>query len=108
MITFQVPDMTCGHCASAIAKAVASVDKTAATEVDIAQKLVRVSSGASAGELAQAIQAAGYTPREVQAAPATLPATPRARGGCCCSGRQKQAAIDAAPSAAPATPACCG
>ena len=44
MVTFQVNDMTCGHCASAISRAVASVDKNARMDIRIQQKLVRVSS----------------------------------------------------------------
>lgn len=55
MITFRVPAMTCGHCASTIARAVMSVDKDAQVEVSIAQKLVRVVSALPADELALAI-----------------------------------------------------
>lgn len=107
MITFQVPDMTCGRCASAIAKAIAAVDKTATTEFGMSQKLVRVSGAAPAADLAQAIQSAGYTPQEVQTTAASEAATSRGRGGCCCSGRQKPEALDAARSVVPAPSACC-
>ena len=35
MIEFQVNDMTCGHCAGVITKALKSVDPTAQVEIDI-------------------------------------------------------------------------
>ena len=47
MVTFQVSDMTCGHCASAIFRAVASVDKDARVDIRIQQKLVRIDSSAA-------------------------------------------------------------
>ncbi len=86
MVTFQVNDMTCGHCASAISRAVALVDKDARLDIRIQQKLVRVSSNASMADLAEAIQDAGYTPREVQNEPALVDALPVSRGcGCGCA-----------------------
>ncbi|TWO68115.1 heavy-metal-associated domain-containing protein [Caenimonas sedimenti] len=84
-MNFSIPDMTCGHCASAIARAVASVDKEARLEVDIPQKRVSVLSTAPESELAEAIQEAGYTPEKFTA-PALRSAP--AAGGCCCGTRQ--------------------
>src|SRR5688572_21403357 len=106
MVSFQVNDMTCGHCASAISRAVASVDKAARVDVRIQQKLVRVSSTASVAELAEAIQDAGYTPRQVQAEH-TQPTAPRAASGCGC-GPRKTASVDAGQGVAPARSSCCG
>jgi copper chaperone len=85
MITFRIPDMTCGHCASTIARAVASVDKDARLEVSIPEKLVRISGAASEREFAEAIAEAGYTPEAVpvSTAPVVKPA-----GGCCCGSRK--------------------
>lgn len=82
MVTFRVEDMTCGRCASTIARAVASVDANAKVEVSVPQKLVRIASSVSDAELAAAIGEAGYTPQPITdgAAPAA-----RAAGGCCCS-----------------------
>lgn len=85
MITFHIPDMTCGHCASTIARAVASVDKDARLEVSIPQQLVTVHSTAAETELVEAIQEAGYAPEKV-AAPA--PGPKAAAGGCCCGSRK--------------------
>ena len=109
MFTFQVPDMTCGHCASTIAKAVAGVDKSARIEVDIPRKLVRVSSAAPLGDLAKAIQDAGYTPQEVQAKPAPATAAPRTATGCGCGcGPRKAASVDTGRAGVAAAGACCG
>lgn len=85
MITFRIPDMTCGHCASTIARAVASIDKDARVEVSIPQKLVSVTSTAAESELAEAIQEAGYTTEKLTAPP---PRAARAAGGCCCGTRK--------------------
>lgn len=108
MVTFQVNDMTCGHCASTIARAIAGVDKAAQLDIRIAQKLVRVGSTAPAAELAEAIRGAGYTPEEVaDTAPSST--APRASAGCGCGcGPAKAAQVDAAQAAAPAGGGCCG
>lgn len=62
MIEFQVNDMTCGHCASAITKAVKEVDAQGRCEVDLAAKRVRIESAHPAEEFREAIAEAGYTP----------------------------------------------
>lgn len=62
MIEFNVSDMTCGHCASVITKAVVSVEKAARVEVDLATRRVWISGSAEPDEFADAIREAGYTP----------------------------------------------
>jgi copper chaperone len=64
MIEFDVDDMTCGHCASAIARAVRDADQTARVDVEVAARRVRVwpSAGASVDDFAVAIREAGYNP----------------------------------------------
>lgn len=63
MISFQVNDMTCGHCVSTITKAVQALDKDAKVQVDLAKHLVQIDPvSADADELAQAIVQAGYAP----------------------------------------------
>ena len=62
MIEFTVNDMTCGHCASTITKAVKEVDAAAKCEIDLGSKRVRISSTHPAQEFVAAIQEAGYTP----------------------------------------------
>lgn len=100
MVTFQIPDMTCGHCAGTIAKAIAAEDAGARVEFDIPGHLVHVtSSSATPAELESAIREAGYTPTGVQAQPARS-------GGCGCGcGSSKR--IDMPQSQASAKGGCC-
>jgi copper chaperone len=63
MYQFNVADMTCGHCASTITKAVKLADADAAIEVRLGEKRVAVASRLSQDEIAEAISEAGYTPR---------------------------------------------
>lgn len=85
MLAFQVDDMTCGHCASAITNAVKGADEAARITVDVGRHLVTVEPGtASASVIRDAIAGAGYTPVSVQ--PAALPAAGAStQKGCCCS-----------------------
>lgn len=100
MITFQVPDMTCGHCAGTIAKAIAAEDAGARVEFDIPGHLVRVAPvGASAAELEFAIREAGYSPSMQAEVP------PRA-GGCGC-GCASSKTVDMTQGSTPAQGGCC-
>ena len=82
MQAFRVDDMTCGHCASTITKAIKATDKAAKVSVDLAQHLVMIEpTEADAQELRDAIAEAGYTPVPVEAA--TVVAKPAKAGGCC-------------------------
>ena len=78
MIEFTVNDMTCGHCASAITRAVKEVNSEGKCEVDLAAKRVRIASALPAGDFKAAIEEAGDTPQSVAAG------TARTRG--CCGG----------------------
>jgi copper chaperone len=84
MVTFEVNDMTCGHCVGAITKAVTYVDPGAKVQVDLASHRVQIEPSASGAEvLRDAIRKAGFTPVAVAgAATQTLVAAPRK--GCCC------------------------
>ena len=106
MVTFQVSDMTCGHCASAISRAVASVDKDARVDIRIQQKLVRIDSSAAAAELAEAIQDAGYTPQEVRQR-AAQPTVQRASAGCGCGCGPGKAAENESSQGLLASGSCC-
>ena len=65
MVTFEVKDMTCGHCVSAITQAVKSADRDAKVEVDLAAKRVAIEPvHAGVQALREAIEDAGYTPVE--------------------------------------------
>jgi copper chaperone len=54
--------MTCGHCASSIARAVKEVDAASRCEVDLGAKKVRIESSHAAGDFKSAIEEAGFTP----------------------------------------------
>ena len=67
MITFEVNDMTCGHCASTITKAVNAADKDAKVHIDLATHRVAIEpANADGQDLSDAIRQAGYTPVAVQ------------------------------------------
>ncbi len=86
MTTFEVNDMTCGHCVSTITKAVRAVDQGAKVQIDLATHRVTIDpTEAEAAELSEAIKEAGYTPVAVKAGEerAVAKAAP-VRGGCCC------------------------
>jgi copper chaperone len=62
MPIFKVEDMSCGHCAATITRAVKDADGDAGVEIQIDEKRVSISSTLSADALADAIKEAGYTP----------------------------------------------
>lgn len=80
MIELNVNDMTCGHCVSAVTRAVRTVDPGAEVLVDLGSKRVRVAGRSSEEQLIRALGEAGY-----RAAPASSPAAVGAKhgGGCC-------------------------
>ena len=86
MTIFEVKDMTCGHCASTISKAVKDVDQGAKVQIDLATHRVTIDpTQTNAAELSDAIRRAGYTPVAVDAGVERVASKPApARGGCCC------------------------
>jgi copper chaperone len=84
MITFEVNDMTCGHCVGAITEAVASVDPGATVHVDLASHRVEIEPAASSADvLSGAIEGAGYAPVALASTAAQAGKT-AARSRCCC------------------------
>ena len=61
MITFEVGDMSCGHCAGAVTQAIKSVDPDAEVKVDLASGKVDVQSDEDRATIAKAIEEEGYT-----------------------------------------------
>ena len=61
-ITLTLPDMSCGHCKSAVTDAVQRVDPTARVDVDLGTKQVRIQSQRPAQEFKQALAEEGYPP----------------------------------------------
>ncbi|WP_306565913.1 heavy-metal-associated domain-containing protein [Aquabacterium sp.] len=85
MLAFEVNDMTCGHCASTITKAVTAIDPGADVQVDLTRHVVNVVTAADAGVVQKAISDAGYSPTQVNAPKSDVPASKK--GGCSCGTR---------------------
>ncbi len=64
MYELHVPDMTCGHCASTISKAVRELDPAARLDFSLGEHRVRIASSATRESLREAIAEAGYTPQD--------------------------------------------
>ncbi|PSJ59020.1 heavy metal transporter [Mesorhizobium soli] len=60
MITLKVPDMTCGHCAGVVTKAVQSVDAEAHVDIDLKAQTVTIETKADGGAVSRALETAGY------------------------------------------------
>lgn len=60
MLKLKVPDMSCGHCVSAIEKAVRSVDPTARVAVDLGSSTVLVETKADETAVRDIIRFVGY------------------------------------------------
>ena len=58
--TYEVPDISCGHCKSAIEGEVAQVEGVTGVEVDIDRRSVTVDGSAGDDAIVAAIEAAGY------------------------------------------------
>jgi copper chaperone len=84
MITFEVQDMTCGHCVSSITKAVRAINQRAQVTADLATHRVQIEpTDSDSSQLSDAMREAGYTP--VPIADAVSPVRHAApRSGCCC------------------------
>jgi copper chaperone CopZ len=60
MTTFNVPDMSCGHCRSAITKAVHGLDPAARIDFDMEARRISVESVAETARVQSALTEAGY------------------------------------------------
>lgn len=60
MTKFAVPEMSCGHCTTAIKKEIGLVDQTAQVDCDLTGRIVSVESSVDTGALIAAIKEAGY------------------------------------------------
>lgn len=67
MHRFQVPDMTCGHCAEMVTRAIHSVDSVATVDIDLEAHEVRIHSDVGAAVLAALLEEVGY-PAQLKAA----------------------------------------
>jgi len=60
MLKLKIPEMSCGHCAGTIEKAVKGVDPAARVIVDLGSSTVAVETGADENAIRDAIRSAGY------------------------------------------------
>ena len=60
MIELNLPDMSCGHCASTVTQACKLVDPGAKVEVDLDSKKVKIDSGEDRKQFEDALFEAGY------------------------------------------------
>lgn len=60
MLKLNVPDMTCGHCAATVTKAVKSVDEAATVNIDLPSQTVAIDSSADTVRISAALEQAGY------------------------------------------------
>ncbi|MCK0141960.1 heavy-metal-associated domain-containing protein [Aliiroseovarius sp. F20344] len=60
MTTFNVPDMSCGHCTGAIEKAVKTADAGAVLSFDLEARTVNVTSQLQEEALAKILEDEGY------------------------------------------------
>jgi len=65
MSEFEIPDMTCGHCAGVITRAIQAAAPGAKVEIDIPNHRVHVEAGPNDETLVTVIREAGYTPKAV-------------------------------------------
>lgn len=85
MTTFDVQDMTCGHCTNAITQAVLAVDPAAKVQIDLPAHRVQIESASAEADLSRAIEKAGYSPVATTTAPAPGAPIKKTKGGCCCN-----------------------
>lgn len=60
MLKLYVPDMTCGHCAGVITKAIQSVDAGAKLNVDLKTQTLTIDANSDGRAFTQALEVAGY------------------------------------------------
>jgi copper chaperone len=62
MSTFNVPDMTCGHCVKSITSAIKEAVPAAEVSCDLNTKVVTVTGPHDTAQIKDIIQEAGYSP----------------------------------------------
>lgn len=60
MIRLNVPDMSCGHCAGVITKAMKALDPDASVAFDMHNHMVEIGSAQPAEVVMKALEQAGY------------------------------------------------
>ena len=62
MLDFQIPNMTCGHCARTVTEAVKAADPEAKVTIDLPTHKVQVETNAPREKVVAQLAEAGYQP----------------------------------------------
>jgi copper chaperone len=62
MIEWNIPTMSCGHCAGVVTRTVQQADPAAKVQIDLAQRQVQLETTADPEKLRAALAAEGYAP----------------------------------------------
>jgi copper chaperone len=62
MLSFEIPNMSCGHCVRAITEAVRAADPGARVQADLPSHVVQVDTSASREAVVAQLTEAGYAP----------------------------------------------
>ncbi|WP_245748796.1 heavy-metal-associated domain-containing protein [Oceanisphaera psychrotolerans] len=62
MISFTLPEMTCGHCVGVINQTLIELDPECELEFDLLNHIIKVESSCTREQLAEALTEAGYQP----------------------------------------------
>ncbi|MFP2768505.1 heavy-metal-associated domain-containing protein [Oceanisphaera sp. KMM 10153] len=62
MISFTLPDMTCGHCVGVINQMLIELDPACELEFDLLNHIIKVESSCTHEQLADALTEVGYPP----------------------------------------------
>lgn len=60
MTTFNVPDMTCGHCEATVTNAIQGIDQSAIVKADLVTNKIEVTSTAKTEAILGVLNEAGY------------------------------------------------
>jgi copper chaperone len=62
VLEFQIPNMTCGHCAKSVTEAVKAADPAALVQIDLPTHQVKVDTGAPREAVVAKLVDAGFAP----------------------------------------------
>ena len=67
MPSFNIPDMTCGHCKETVENAILELDGSAVISVDLETHNVEVETQSDSSAIVAALKTAGYEAEPIQA-----------------------------------------
>jgi copper chaperone len=64
MLSFEIPNLSCGHCVRAVTEAVHALDPQAQVQADLATRQVQVQTSAPRAAVVAALTEADYAPAD--------------------------------------------